>query len=362
MGHVGRDLGRSGRPRPARGEGASAVAAAREVDGAPGRAADAGERGADRPRRRRPAASRARRGGPRPGGRRRSAAARSASAPAEGGDGRRVDLGELAEGPRERLLDVGLGVADELPDELQAARGPRRRYARRSWSTWGMRGDRRADEAPLPADRAEDELLQLRPAVRLAQDPAAVAAASVSTVIQSSASRPIRRSTCQARSGSSGRIARQDAGWRSSGARGPRRGRGASATARRRAGRIAAHAAAQARRRTASTSGVRTPSVGPIPGRDQPLAGEVGRVGERRRGRAGSRPTNAAGSSQSSARRDAERPGRREAVGDEGAGGVVVALAAPRAPPASARAGGRSARRRGRRRPAVASSGTSRKP
>ena len=76
---------------------------------------------------------------------------------------------ERAVRPRQRLLDVRLGVAHQLGEERQGVPGdaPDRGRARRS--TVGHRRDRRADEAALPARRAVDELLELGPAVRLAR-------------------------------------------------------------------------------------------------------------------------------------------------------------------------------------------------
>ena len=104
--------------------------------------------------------------------------------------------------PTKRLLDVRLGVADEVADRpspcrddlgLAAAAAVDERHGR----------DRAADEPPLPARRRVDELLQLGPAVRLGEDSLADGWARRSTVIQSAASRAARRRSCQVRSGSS---------------------------------------------------------------------------------------------------------------------------------------------------------------
>ena len=85
----------------------------------------------------------------------------------------RIDDDERTQRPRERLLDVRLVIADQLPDELEAVRrnvglAPEasidERYGR----------DGRADEAALPAVWAEHELLELGPAVRLEQDASSV--------------------------------------------------------------------------------------------------------------------------------------------------------------------------------------------
>ena len=130
---------------------------------------------------------------------------RAACGPAEGGDRRGIDPGQLAQRPRERLLDVGLGVAEQLPDELQAARGDHRCGSPGCVVHVGDRGDGRADEPALPAAAAVDELLQLRPAVRLAQDPRGRHAGQrVDGDPVVGARDRSAGCTCQARSGSAG--------------------------------------------------------------------------------------------------------------------------------------------------------------
>ena len=88
----------------------------------------------------------------------------------EGRGRRAVDRGELAEGPGERPSNVRIGIAEELPDEGERAAGiERQAECRRSDVTHPRQ--RRSDEPPLPGVRRVGELLQLGPAVRLAQDP-----------------------------------------------------------------------------------------------------------------------------------------------------------------------------------------------
>ena len=88
---------------------------------------------------------------------------------AERRDGFPIDDGEAAEGPREGLLDVRLGIADQLA----------RRAPRPCCATSGSRPRRRSMNGVvatvLPTRRRSqrdgrvDELLELRPAVRLAR-------------------------------------------------------------------------------------------------------------------------------------------------------------------------------------------------
>ena len=87
----------------------------------------------------------------------------------EPGDRGPVHEREGAERPRERLLHVGLRVADEQPDDVEAARRDRRCTAPGPVDERDA-GDGRADEPALPARRRVDELLELRPAVRLGED------------------------------------------------------------------------------------------------------------------------------------------------------------------------------------------------
>ena len=76
----------------------------------------------------------------------------SASASRKADDGGSIRQRQRAKGPREGLLDVGLGVTDEEPDAGEAAgrRGWARARRERSWRM-GQRGDGGADQAALPA-------------------------------------------------------------------------------------------------------------------------------------------------------------------------------------------------------------------
>ena len=87
--------------------------------------------------------------------------------------GRRVDDGQRPIGPRQRLLHVRLGVAHQLAEERQGVRGDLGIAAARAVHVRHRR-DGRADEAALPARRAVDELLELRPAIGLGDDALAV--------------------------------------------------------------------------------------------------------------------------------------------------------------------------------------------
>ena len=87
-------------------------------------------------------------------------------------NGRRIDLDERPERPRQRLLDVRLVVADELVDERDAVLGDVRRPAAAVIDERQGR-HRRADQAALPAGRREHEALELGPAVPLEDDPPA---------------------------------------------------------------------------------------------------------------------------------------------------------------------------------------------
>ena len=142
-----------------------------EVGGRAGAAADArrGARGSRVARRRDRASSRASRmtqaRWPSSG---RAAMARPRSS-RNAVDGRRGRRGHRAEGPGEGLLDVRLGVADQLADQAEAVRRDARLAAAAAVDERHRR-DRGADEAALPARRRVDELLELRPAVRLGED------------------------------------------------------------------------------------------------------------------------------------------------------------------------------------------------
>ena len=84
-----------------------------------------------------------------------------------------VELGERAIRPRQCLLDVRLGVAHELVEEAERARGELG-IPTGPPPAVGHRGDRRSDQPALPSRRAVDELLELGPAVRLPCHAAAV--------------------------------------------------------------------------------------------------------------------------------------------------------------------------------------------
>ena len=106
--------------------------------------------------------------------------------------------------------------------------------------------------------------------------------ASVSTVIQSSASAAARRSSCHVRSGSFARVR-----WRVviANQRASRSGSRSSRSATSRSSEVEAPLDARSKlRRMATWSGVRTPCVGPIPGATKPLARAVFGIGELREG------------------------------------------------------------------------------
>ena len=120
---------------------------------------------------------------------------------------RRSTRGERAKRPRQRLLDVRLGVADEV------GRGSARpwrgdlRVAAAAGGRRGHRRDRRADEAALPARRRVDELLELRPAVRLARGcPWPRVGEGVDGDPVAGLARGSARTSCQVRSGSSASV------------------------------------------------------------------------------------------------------------------------------------------------------------
>ena len=77
---------------------------------------------------------------------------------------------ERAVRPRERLLDVGLGVTDEPTEELQRL-ARQVRVAAGPPVAVGHRRDRGTDEPAFPRRGAVDELLELGPAIRLGGDP-----------------------------------------------------------------------------------------------------------------------------------------------------------------------------------------------
>src|SRR5947207_10433877 len=81
-----------------------------------------------------------------------------------------VDEDQAAKGRWQRLLDIWLAVADQAGDEGQAVLGDDRVAATPPIDERD-RGDRRSDEAALPARRREHQLLELRPAIGLEEDP-----------------------------------------------------------------------------------------------------------------------------------------------------------------------------------------------
>ena len=119
---------------------------------------------------------------------------------------RRVERGERAIRPRERLLDVRLGVAHELREERQGARGEvrdRGRSAARRGSSWRSSSRRGGAPSATGCRRAA----RARPSgTAPARCPVPYGCASESTVIQSPASRAARRSSCHVRSGSAASV------------------------------------------------------------------------------------------------------------------------------------------------------------
>ena len=83
--------------------------------------------------------------------------------------GSAIDDRQRAIGPRQGLLHIRLGVAHQAGQERQRARGDVGVAAMRAIDVRHRR-DGRSDEAALPARRAEDEVLELGPAVRLRDD------------------------------------------------------------------------------------------------------------------------------------------------------------------------------------------------
>ena len=81
----------------------------------------------------------------------------------------RSTSGHRTVGPGKRLLDVGLGVADQQTEDRESACGDLGVPSGRAIDERD-RGDRRADEPALPARWRVHELLELRPAVWLGQD------------------------------------------------------------------------------------------------------------------------------------------------------------------------------------------------
>ena len=267
----------------------------------------------------------------------------------------RVDEGQRAERPGERLLDVRLGVADEVAEDGQAARR-RPRGSRPSAAVDERdRRDRAADEAALPARRRVDELLELGPAVRLAEDALADRdGRGCRRVIQSPASRAARRRSCQVRSGSTsdepleqaeGEPAHLELGLAGTGDR--RRTRRPPTGSRR--VRVAEAAGDRGEERPAHAE------HRPDAGRDPALARRVLRVGEARGSRAPGLRANASGSSPTQAGQARRRGAPRSAR----------PVAPPRAAVARVAWSARASRptvRPARRAQGVRRSGTSRKP
>ena len=102
------------------------------------------------------------------------AAAVAASCGAQPSVAARSTWRQRAVGPRERLLDVRLGVADQLGEEGEAVRGDARVAARRRGRRAGSsRSSSRRAGAPSATGEI-DELLELGPAIRLGEDALAV--------------------------------------------------------------------------------------------------------------------------------------------------------------------------------------------
>ena len=215
VGHVGyswsRCSGGSGirRPRPMAGE-ARRGSDASEVDGAPAGVRIPARRRADRVGRRRGRAWKAVADDPRPmavvvlGG------ARSASS-LEGGGRRWRGRRWPASGTPTTSAFWTSGSASPIsvPRSGRAVRGDVRRAAAAAIDV-GHRRDRRADEPALPARGRERPAARARPSGRARRGcPCRYGWASASTVIQSSASRAARRSSCHVRSGFGGQRALQ---------------------------------------------------------------------------------------------------------------------------------------------------------
>ena len=88
---------------------------------------------------------------------------------AEGRDRGRVDPDEAAKRPGQCLLNVRLGIPDELPDEIEAVPGDDRLAAGAAVDERD-RGHGATDEPAFPAGRGIDELLEFGPAIRLVED------------------------------------------------------------------------------------------------------------------------------------------------------------------------------------------------
>ncbi len=186
VGQVRRSVRRS-RPRP-RWPARPGACGSRRVDRA------------TRPRRLAPA-SRGCRGSPRRGGRRRFAAARFVWARRAVVVAAASTLGERAVGPRQGLLDVRFGVAHQLVEQRQGVARQIVSPTAAVRSTVRQGGDRRADEAALPAASGRRRAARAPPSDRSRpRSRAAYGCARVSTVIQSPASRAARRRSCQVRS------------------------------------------------------------------------------------------------------------------------------------------------------------------
>ena len=209
----------------------------------------------------------------------------------------------------------------------QERRGPCRTISgsrpRASRSTCGQRRDRRADEAALPARRRVDELLELRPAVRLGEDPAAgdVGERGRSST-HSVAPRGLARGrAARCSSGSSAIVALEevDAEPAQLGELVAEEGGG---DVEERGRPVAAECAARSPRPTAASSGWRTPRNGPDAGHDHAARPRGTRGPRGPRGRRARVATSAAGSWTCS---PADRPRATAASGalrDEGAGAL----------------------------------------
>ena len=181
-------------------------------------------------------------------------------------------------GPRQRLLDVGLGVADQ---RARGAQGPcrrRRARARRCGSTNGIVA---IVEPTSRRSQRDGETVSCSSSAQRygsARMPLPNGCASVSTVIQSSASAAARRRSCHVRSGSRGRVR-----WSVviANQRASRSGSRRSRSATRRSSEVDALRDALLEALPERDLEGRADAVGrPDPGRHERLAGAVLRIGE----------------------------------------------------------------------------------
>ena len=178
----------------------------------------------------------------------------------------------------------------------------------------GHRGDRRADEPALPARRGVDELLELGPAVRLGGDALAVRVGERidRDPVARLAGGPADQLPRALGLGASVRSRRPKANQRASSSRSRKRRSARNRSGVGRSCRVALRKPAA----TAASSGQRTPWIGPMPGRDAMLPGQVLGVGEAREAR-GQRPSRSRRDRWTSSASEARGLGRVAARGDE---------------------------------------------